>query len=178
MKKQSKILLGVFAVLIVGAVAALVSTNSSMFQGKLVKSSAINRAEFARLLVVNAGLETSVCDAFSDAPEGVWFNRYACALYNQGSIRPYPDGTFGPSQPLTRAEASRIIHSAFEVDDAPPLSISFRDVPIDRWYSTYINELAALGFFGTEAPIGSDFRPADLLTRSAAATWFLQSGNL
>lgn len=177
MKKQSKILLGVLAVLIVGAVA-LVSTNSSLFQGKLAKNAAINRAEFVRLLVVNAGLETSSCNAFSDVPEGEPLNGYACALYNHGSIWPYPDGTFGSSQRLTRAEAARIIHSAFEVDDAPPLSISFRDVPIDRWYSTYINELAAYGFFGTEAPIGSNFRPADLLTRSAAREWFLQSGNL
>lgn len=177
MKKQSKILLGVLAVLIVGA-AALVSTNSSLFQGKLVKSSAINRAEFARLLVVNAGFETSSCDVFSDVPEKVWFRGYACALYNRGIIQPYPDGTFRPSQLLTRAEASRIIHSVFEVDYALPLSELFNDVRTGVWYYTYINELAAYGFFGTEAPIGSNFRPDDILTQSAAERWFSQSANL
>lgn len=177
MKKQSKILLGGLAVLIIVAVA-LFSTNSSLFQGRIFKRTTINRAEFAKLLVVNAGFETSNCDVFPDVPEDVWFNEYVCTLNDHGFMSGYPDGNFKPYESILRAEAAKIIYSAFEVDYACPLPALFTDVESNQWYYDSVNELAAYSFFSQETPIGTDFNPADALLLSDAKRWFSQSGNL
>src|SRR3990167_8553959 len=133
MKKQSKILLAVLGVLIVGAIV-LASTNSSLFQGKLTSSGNINKAEFASLVVKNAGLETAPCNVFSDVPENVWFNGYVCALYNQGIVKGFADGTFKPYESLTRAEAAKIIHLAFGMEYSCTLPKLFKDIDNLSWY--------------------------------------------
>lgn len=177
MKKQSKILLAVLAVVVVGVVV-LVSTNSGLFQGKLMGNSAISKAEFAALVVNNAGLETAPCNVFSDVPKDVWFNEYVCALYNEGIVKGYLDGTFKPFASLTRAEAAKIIHQAFGVEYSCNLPKLFKDVESSTWYYDFINQLAAYDFFSKETQIGSNFKPNDNLTKSSADRWFLQASKL
>ena len=178
MKKQSKILLAVLGVLVVGAVV-FASTNSGLFQGKLMGGGNINKAEFAKMVVENAGLDIAPpCSVFSYVPEDVWFNQYVCTLYNNGIVKGYVDGTFGPFGMLIRAEAAKVVHEAFGLDYSCKLPKLFKDVDSNTWYYDFINQLAAYDFFSEDVQIGSKFRPSDMLTKAAAERWFSKSANL
>lgn len=180
MKKQSKILLGIFAVLIIGAVI-FVSTNPNLFQGRLTTDRAINRAEFAGALVASAELETAPCETFTDVPLDVWFNEPICTLASGGFMAAYPDGTFRPFGNITRAEAARLIYAVFEIIEPkiPIVTNRFSDVSPDTWYAPYINHLAALGFFDREISRRTTvFRPSAPLTVNAARSWLSRAYTL
>ncbi|MEW6772288.1 MAG: S-layer homology domain-containing protein [Bacillota bacterium] len=44
--------------------------------------------------------------AFSDVPENHWAANYIKIAVALGLVRGYPDGTFRPEQPVTRAEGT------------------------------------------------------------------------
>lgn len=178
MKKQNKIILAILAVLIVGF-GVFVSTNSSLFQGKLaIANHNITRAEFAKMLVESAGLELTSCNVFPDVPQSAWYNGYVCTLYSNGFMDGYPDGNFRPQGLMNRAEAAKIIHTTFGVEYSCVLPKLFRDVNNTEWYFEFVNQLAAYDFFSAETAIGSNFNPANLLTTSAATKWFSKADNL
>lgn len=54
-------------------------------------------------------------------------------------VNGYPDGTYRPNDPITRAEVSKIIVSTLGIDtNADTSSVSFSDVPTDSWFYPYI----------------------------------------
>lgn len=46
--------------------------------------------------------------SFSDVPAGAWYEQAVKRVAQAGILTGYPDGTFKPSQPLTRAEAAAL----------------------------------------------------------------------
>ncbi len=58
-------------------------------------------------------------------------------LYEQGIINGYPDGTFRPNDPITRAHAVVMIGRALHLDDSAR-STGFKDVPSTYPFSGYI----------------------------------------
>src|SRR5690554_3736890 len=50
--------------------------------------------------------------------EGCWAEEAILALVNEGIITGYPDGTFKPEDPVTRAEFSKMIAKAFAIRTA------------------------------------------------------------
>ena len=75
----------------------------------------------------------------------------------------YPDGTFGPSQNMTRAEAAQMFY-ALLLDKNVAHTVSFSDVPADAWYAEAVNTLASLGMINGY-PDGT-FRPDAPITRA------------
>ncbi|YAF93812.1 MAG: DUF1565 domain-containing protein [Nodularia sp. CChRGM 3473] len=70
--------------------------------------------------------------AFADVPEGYWAKAYIEALASQNIIAGFPDGTFKPNDPVTRAQFATIITKAL----TPPVkraSTNFRDVASNFW---------------------------------------------
>lgn len=73
----------------------------------------INRAEALKILLE----ATEFADAsrmqearsFSDVSDDDWFGDYVTTATQQEIVRGYEDGTFRPGQPITRAEAAKII---------------------------------------------------------------------
>ena len=75
---------------------------------------------------------TGIPVAFTDVPPGYWAKIYIEALSAKGVIAGFPDGTYKPDEPVTRAQFAAIINKAF----APPVkreAINFRDVSQDFW---------------------------------------------
>lgn len=69
---------------------------------------------------------------FQDVRTGYWAKGYIEALAAQNIIAGFPDGTFRPNQPVTRAQFATIITKAL----TPPLTrpaIDFRDVNRNFW---------------------------------------------
>ena len=74
----------------------------------------INRVEIAKM-VVNAfeiDQDTSGAPHFDDVTASDWFYSYVETAYNYGLMRGYGDGTFGPADPVTRAQTVKIVYDS------------------------------------------------------------------
>lgn len=64
---------------------------------------------------------TAAVSCFDDVDGGAWYEPYVCAMAGKGIIVGYGDGTFGPDDPITRAEtatiASRILDTTIDHGD-------------------------------------------------------------
>ncbi|MBD2344553.1 DUF1565 domain-containing protein [Anabaena subtropica] len=70
--------------------------------------------------------------AFRDVPANYWAKGYIEALASQNIIAGFPDGTFKPNDPVTRAQFATIVTKAL----TPPVkrsAINFRDVSSNFW---------------------------------------------
>ena len=75
---------------------------------------------------------TGFAVAFTDVPPGYWAKIYIEALSAKGIIAGFPDGSYKPDEPVTRAQFAAIINKAF----APQVKrdpINFRDVSQNFW---------------------------------------------
>lgn len=84
----------------------------------------ISREEVAKIIITAFGLEGEEprqINSFTDDREiSNWAREYVTTLRNKGYITGYPDGSFKPKNPITRAEAMKIIATVGgEIFDAP-----------------------------------------------------------
>ena len=93
--------------------------------------------------------------AFSDI-QGHWAQQYIQALASQAIITGFPDGTFKPNDPVTRAQFATIVSKAFSPAAKNPAT-TFSDVPTKYWGFAAIQS-ASRGGFMTGFP-GGVFRP-------------------
>ncbi|NLS44741.1 MAG: S-layer homology domain-containing protein [Firmicutes bacterium] len=93
--------------------------------------------------------------------EGCWAEEAILALVNEGIITGYPDGTFKPEDPVTRAEFSKMIAKAFAIRAAgEPV---FSDIE-GNWAEAYIAALTEAGIV-SGFPDGT-FRPLRDISRA------------
>jgi len=82
-------------------------------------------------------------DVFSDVPKSHWANQAVNVLNEKKVISGYPDGTFLPSNQITRAEFAKLAVSfAGEIEKGE--SISFSDVKESDWFYPYVSDAASL----------------------------------
>ena len=93
--------------------------------------------------------------AFDDV-EGHWAQSYITALAKRGVISGFPDGTYRPNDPVTRAQFAAIINKAF-APKAIRINQGFVDVASNFWGADAI-QTAYRGGFLTGYP-GYIFRP-------------------
>ncbi len=76
---------------------------------------------------------------------GNWAEPFIRVLVDKGIIAGYPDGTFRPDQPITRAEFAALLNKAF---DLKPIRAGrkFKDVPANYWAATVIDKAYRSGF--------------------------------
>ena len=74
----------------------------------------IGRAELAKMVVNAFEIDQDLSGAphFDDVNESDWFYGYVETAYNNGLMRGYGDGTFGPGNAVTRAETSKIVYDS------------------------------------------------------------------
>ncbi len=137
--------------------------------GNFQPEKAITRAEIATILsrILNLGQSTAPSQSFSDLKSNHWAYGYVNAIVNAGIMNGYPDGTFGPDRPITRAELSTVmvrVRGLFPIMVAPP---TFPDIA-GHWAAGYI-ESAQRAMFITGYPSG-DFRPDRSITRAETVT--------
>jgi uncharacterized lipoprotein YddW (UPF0748 family) len=77
--------------------------------------------------------------------QGHWSQRFIEALTDRGIISGFPDGTFQPDRPLSRAQFAALIAKAF---DQPKVweNQDFADVPSWHWAAPAIRETYESGF--------------------------------
>ncbi|MBD2292652.1 S-layer homology domain-containing protein [Anabaena sphaerica FACHB-251] len=108
------------------------------------------------------GVAKNIRVTFSDIPKNYWARDYIAELAAMEIIDGYPDGTFRPNAPVTRAQLAALLQKTF-IKSKVRNAIAFRDVPQDYWAYDAIRETYEMGFFTV---LGSrDFNPTQKLTR-------------
>lgn len=93
--------------------------------------------------------------AFSDI-QGHWAQQYIQALASQAIITGFPDGTFKPNDPVTRAQFATIVSKAFNPAPRNP-AVNFTDVRSNFWGFGAIQTASRAGFMAGFP--GGAFRP-------------------
>lgn len=126
----------------------------------------MTRAEVAQMFYsLLLDKDVKITKSFSDVPADAWYAKAVNTLSSLGMLGGYPDGTFRPDAPITRAEFAAIA-LAFAYDPASA-SCSYTDVSASAWYYTYVAQATTYGWIGGY-PDGS-FRPNNSITRAEVA---------
>ncbi len=141
--------------------------------GSFHPEEAITRAEtaaiFARLLLDFD--EDAIYDGknpFRDVDTNAWYAKYIAAVKEADLMGGYPNGSFGPTQPITRAEFASLALRWYRMSGGKitGLTISFSDVGLFHWARADIRDAEALGLI-KGYPDGT-FRPDDPIARAEA----------
>ncbi|MEW6189869.1 MAG: S-layer homology domain-containing protein [Actinomycetota bacterium] len=126
----------------------------------------ISRSQIAKLVVSSkaSSLNTTFKGYFKDVPQTHWAWRYIETAYEQGLIKGFPDKTFKPEDPATRAEAVTILMRDHPLDTS---GTPFTDVPSNHRAYPYIMTAKNARIVGGY-PDGT-FRPERFVTRAEAA---------
>ena len=101
---------------------------------------------------------------FSDVPDGFWAKDAITYLATLGFINGYPDGTFKPNEPLTRAELASLLVKAKDFQTEILISDIFPDVPVSHWAAPYVQVALNRKYVGGY-PDGN-FRPWKKVSRA------------
>ena len=109
----------------------------------------ITRAELTKMAVSffsSADQYFGKTPSFSDVPADAWYTRFIAAAEALGLINGYPDGTFRPTNYITRAETCTIVNRTLgrgpHKDHLLPYAemINWPDNTPDAWYYAQIQE--------------------------------------
>lgn len=82
---------------------------------------------------------------FPDVPEDHMYHDIIHDLYDAGVVNGYSDGTFSGSDPVTRAQAAKMMAHMLDLDMSNPGS-DFSDVSKDSWYAGSVHALSEAGY--------------------------------
>ena len=130
----------------------------------------ISRAEvttaFYRLLTAEKrDAVFTAANTFTDVKSTQWFNKAVSSMANGSYVLGYPDGSFGGSRNITRAEFVAIASRFMNAKDG---AVTFSDVSSGNWAYQYISTAVAYGWIDGY-PDGT-FRPSQPITRAEAMT--------
>jgi inhibitor of cysteine peptidase len=136
----------------------------------------ISRSEFLSILLKTSTLPIETCSlkerneislVFSDVPQDEWYTDIICNARKSGIIQGYEDGSFRPNDPISFAEAAKIIALTQKID------IDLKNTQI--WYQKFIDGLIQ----EKSIPIEIASSPAKKFTRGEMAdiTWSVVTGN-
>ena len=126
----------------------------------------MTRAEVAQMFyALLLDKNVTITKTFSDVEDDAWYATAVNTMASLGMLEGYPDGTFHPDAPITRAEFAAIA-LAFAYDPASA-NCSYTDVNTSAWYYTYVAQATTYSWIGGY-PDGS-FRPNNSITRAEVA---------
>ena len=117
------------------------------------------------VMVISMLLPGGTAAAFSDI-EGHWAGTSLRNWLEAGLAGGYPDGTFRPNNPVTRAEFVTFLNQAFALSGASG-ETRFTDVPVTAWFYNAVSAATEAGIV-TGYPDGT-FKPQNPITRQEAA---------
>ena len=114
--------------------------------GEFKPSRNLTRAEFAALIRRFTGLEQSdVENIFPDLTNEHWAYEDIMALYGEGMLSGYEDGTIRPENEISRAEVMKVVNLLLGRNPSEPYVKSldynpFNDLETDKWYYVIVLE--------------------------------------
>lgn len=137
--------------------------------GTVRPGGSITRAEattiFFRLLTEESRSQFWATEnRYSDVSADQWYNNAVSTMTRAGIVNGYPDGTFRPNAPITRAEMAKIIALFAKLE---PSAERFPDTA-GHWAEPYIRLAAGSGWI--EGYPDGTFRPDRAITRAETVT--------
>lgn len=122
----------------------------------------MTRAEVAQMFyALLKNKNVMITTSFSDVSNDAWYATAVKTMASLGMMSGYPDGTFRPDEPITRAEFATVaLAFAYEPDNA---RCSYLDVSTSAWYYPYVAQATTYGWIGGYP--GGTFRPNNSITR-------------
>jgi hypothetical protein len=129
--------------------------------GNFRPGEAITRAEFTAVIVRASGVTVLPVALPEDLPftdtkdEGAWYLPYLRIAVEKGYIEGYPDGTFRPNEPVSRAEAVKMLNLFYgrDPESEPGLALlenPFDDLDKSHWAYLHIIEASVTHEHETE----------------------------
>ncbi|KMY56295.1 hypothetical protein AC623_18320 [Bacillus sp. FJAT-27231] len=142
--------------------------------GEIRPERSISRSEAAILLGTSLGLDgTKRNTRFKDVTAAVGSSGYVESLAQAKVISGYPDGTFRPNEPVSRAEMAILIAKAYHI--AGQSTGPFKDISSRVTGYEYINGLAAKNIInGFE---DRTFRPSTAINRAGFSAFLAKAMN-
>jgi len=141
---------------------------NSSSQSLISVGNQLNTAQIKGLLELVAATNDTIIPVISSSFSDLyahWATAFITALVAKGFIGGFPDGTFQPNTPITRAQYAALVKKTFQLADSQNLN-RFKDVRTDFWANSAIASAADGGFL-SGFPDGT-FRPGQNLTRVQA----------
>ncbi len=134
----------------------------------------VSRGEFARMSVKAFNLPANHGKSFKDT-SAHWAKADVAAIAGSGAVDGYPDGTFRPDQPITRAEVVAALNRLLNVGTKEQVFgqdwvQSYPDVPESHWAFRLIELARRLDYLPPS--YGTSFSPGAVVTRAEAA-WMI-----
>ena len=128
----------------------------------------MTRSTMAKFLYDGLDIDPSGTDYFTDDdsdPNEDEINALAAA----GIVVGYGDGTYGPNDPVNRAEMAVYLTRALDIDITGTVEDPFPDVPGDSWFGVAVAEVLDLGI--TVGHQDGNYHPFDPTTRGQMAAF-------
>lgn len=116
----------------------------------------------APMIASSAAPALAQASRFSDVPSSHWAKDYINALVAQNVLAGFPDGTFRPDAPVTRAQFSSMVQAVYSKTKIRT-AINFVDVPSGHWAARSIRTSYEMGFLSGYP--GNIFRPEQNIPR-------------
>lgn len=100
---------------------------------------------------------------FSDVSSNYWASSFIQELASRDVIKGFPDGTFRPNDPVTRAQFAAMVRKAFNAQSVRSAT-TFIDVPANYWAAEAIQAAYTTGFLAGYP--GNAFRPNENIPRA------------
>ena len=113
--------------------------------------------------------EIEVEESYFSDTSSHWALAYINALYEAGVLSGYEDGSFNPDAEITRAEFSKVLVVAFdlEIRDVSGEEMPFTDLDAEAWYASYVIALHEAGII--EGYTDGTFLPNASINRAEAS---------
>jgi len=112
--------------------------------GNFGPNNSVNRAEFVKILVKTMYTEDQISKctgaSFDDVAADAWYAPYVCMAQQFHIVDGYPDKTFQPENPISFAEAAKILRNTLLANE---LIVPAKDY--DDWYGIYVDALSQKG---------------------------------
>jgi len=131
---------------------------------KFMPSGTLTRAEAATIIARAFNLQSaSSVASFPDVGNSHWAKDFINAAALHGIIRGYPDGSFRPNEPVTRAEMTVMAAIAYDMTAPSGKGNYFTDLTENHWAAPYVNAFAEANIIkgyddGTFRPNGTASR--------------------
>ena len=124
--------------------------------------------EFAKIIVTAAdAYDYAAVSEFKDVPSDAWYYSYVSSAYKAGLITGYPDGSFAPEAPISRADICTIVYRFLKSDESSDGAAFDDDASIPGYAKAAVYSLTDLGIISGMG--GNMFAPLSNATRAQTA---------
>ncbi|RSL28835.1 S-layer homology domain-containing protein, partial [Salibacterium salarium] len=121
--------------------------------------------------------QADAAESFTDVSNDHWASESIQRLADQGIINGYQDGTYGPTEDISRGQVAELLVNAFDLEVDQNAESSFDDLNDDSYTTPFAEAVAEAGFIEGRAN-NTEFAASRDLTRAQMATILVRAFEL